>query len=105
MVHGDPDGPARHSVGDRVFGQRLVPGSIGANADYVVAAADATVATVPEVVSSGVAATLPTPAVTAPQLARSLGPTAAKTVAVLGAGEFLIQLLVAFGARVRAVSS
>jgi NADPH:quinone reductase len=100
------DGRAPYSVGDRVFGQLL--DSSGSYADYAAVAADATVATVPDSLSSEVAASLPTPGVTALQLARSLEPLAAKTVAVVGAGGvvggFLTQLLVASGARVLAVA-
>jgi NADPH:quinone reductase len=104
------DGPASYSIGDRVFGQLLTAplGSSGAYADYAAVAADATVATVPDALSSEVAATLPTPGVTALQLARSLEPLAAKTIAVVGAGGvvggFLTQLLVAAGARALAVA-
>jgi NADPH:quinone reductase-like Zn-dependent oxidoreductase len=103
-------GPGPYSIGDRVFGQLLSPplGSSGAYADYAAVAADATVATVPDTVPSEVAATLPTPGVTALQLARSLEPLAPKTIAVVGAGGavggFLTQLLVASGARVVAVA-
>jgi NADPH:quinone reductase len=108
VVEAVGDGPAPYSIGDRVFGQLLTPGSIGAYADYVAVAADATVANVPDAISSEVAATLPTPGVTALQLARSLEPSAATTVAVIGAGGavggFLTQLLVASGARVLAVA-
>jgi NADPH2:quinone reductase len=108
VVEAVGDGPALDSIGDRVFGQLLTPGSIGAYADYVAAAADATVATVPEAVSSEVGATLPTPGGTALQLARSLEPTAAKTLAVVGAGGvvggFLTQRLVASRARGLAVA-
>jgi NADPH2:quinone reductase len=109
VVEAVGDGPAPYSIGDRVFGQLLAPplGSSGAYADYVAIAADATVATVPDGVSSEVAAALPTPGVTALQLARSLDPSASKSVAVVGAGGtvggFLTQLLVASGARVLAV--
>jgi len=95
------DGPAPYSIGDRVFGQLLTP-PLGSSGAY------ATVATVPDAISSEVAATLPTPGVTALQLARSLEPPAAKTIAVVGAGGavggFLTQLLVASGARVLAVA-
>jgi NADPH2:quinone reductase len=110
VVEAVGDGPGPFSIGDRVFGQLLaVPlGSSGAYADYAAVAADATVATVPHALSSEVAATLPTPGVTALQLARSLEPSAAKTIAVVGAGGavggFLTQLLVASGARVLAVA-
>jgi len=108
VVEAVGDGPAPYSIGDRVFGQLLTPGSLGAYADYVAVAADATVADVPDAVSMEVAASLPTPGVTALQLARSLEPSAAKTVAVVGAGGavggFLTQLLVASGARVLAVA-
>ena len=110
VVEAVGDGPGPYSIGDRVFGQLLTPplGSSGAYADYAAVAAHATVATVPDTVSSEVAATLPTPGVTALQLARSLEPLAAKTIAVVGAGGavggFLTQLLVAAGARVLAVA-
>jgi NADPH:quinone reductase len=107
VVEAVGDGPAPYSIGDRVFGQLLTPGSIGAYAEYVAVAAEATVATVPAAVSSEVAAALPTPGVTALQLARSLEPSSAKTVAVAGAGGavggFLTQLLAASGARVLAL--
>jgi NADPH:quinone reductase len=104
------DGPAPYAIGDRVFGQLFAPplGSSGAYADYAAVAADATVATVPDALSSEVAASLPTPGVTALQLARSLEPVGEKTVAVVGAGGvvggILTQLLVASGARVLAVA-
>jgi NADPH:quinone reductase len=110
VVEAVGDGPSPYSIGDRVFGQLLSPplGSSGAYADYAAVAADATVTTVPDTVSSDVAATLPTPGVTALQLARSLEPLAGKTIAVVGAGGavggFLTQLLVASGARVLAVA-
>jgi NADPH2:quinone reductase len=109
VVEAVGDGPARYPIGDRVFGQLFSAplGSSGAYAEYAAIAVDATVATVPDGLSSEVAATLPTPGVTALQLARSLEPSAAKTVAVVGAGGvvggFLTQLLVASGARVLAV--
>lgn len=109
VVEAVGDGVSRYSVGDRIFGQLLTPplGSSGTYAEYVAVAAEATVATLPSRVSSEVAATLPTPGVTGLQLARSLVPSAAKTVAVVGAGGavggFLTQLLVATGARVLAV--
>lgn len=108
VVESVGDGPAKYSIGDRVFGQLLTPGAIGAYADYVALPADATVAIVPDALSSEIAAALPTPGVTALQLARSLEPSAGKTVAVVGAGGavggFLTQLLVASGARVLAVT-
>jgi NADPH:quinone reductase-like Zn-dependent oxidoreductase len=105
------DGPVPYAIGNRVFGQLLAPplGASGAYADYAVVAADATVAPVPDALSSEVAATLPTPGVTALQLARSLEPLVANAVVVIiGAGGvvggFLTQLLVAAGARVLAVA-
>jgi NADPH:quinone reductase-like Zn-dependent oxidoreductase len=109
VVEARGDGPAPYSIGERIFGQLLAPplGSSGAYAEYAAVAADATVATVPDSVSSEIAAALPTPGVTALQLARSLEPVAAKTIAVVGAGGvvggFLTQLLVTSGARVLAV--
>jgi NADPH:quinone reductase len=105
---GDGSGP--YSVGDRIFGQLLMPpvGASGAYADYAAVAVDAAVAPVPEAVSSEIAATLPTPGATALQLARSLEPLNGKTVAVVGAGGavggFLTQLLAASGGRVVAVA-
>jgi NADPH2:quinone reductase len=110
VVEAVGDGPAPYSIGERVFGQLFAAplGSSGAYADYVAIAADATVATVPSALSSEVAATLPTPGVTALQLARSLEPSAAKTIVVVGAGGavggFLTQLLFASGAQVLAVA-
>jgi NADPH:quinone reductase len=110
VVEDTGDGPGPYSIGDRVFGQLLTPplGSSGAYADYAAVAADGTVASVPDAISSEVAATLPTPGVTALQLARLLEASAAKTVAVVGAGGavggFLTQLLVGSGARVLAVA-
>lgn len=108
VVEATGDGAVAYSVGDRVFGQLLNPGSGGAFAEYVAVASHATIANVPKAVSSEVAASLPTPGVTALQLAHSLEPLAAKTVAVIGAGGvvggFLTQLLVAAGARVLAVA-
>jgi NADPH:quinone reductase len=103
------DGPGPYSIGDRVFGQLLKPpiGSSGAYAEYATVATDANLAIVPDAVSSEVAATLPTPGVTALQLARSLEPSAEKTIALIGAGGavggIFSQLLVASGARVLAV--
>ena len=78
VVEAVGDGPGPYSIGDRVFGQLLSPplGSSGAYADYATIAADATVATVPDAVSSEVAATLPTPGVTALQLAVRSSPRA-----------------------------
>jgi NADPH:quinone reductase-like Zn-dependent oxidoreductase len=103
-------GSGPYSVGDRVFGQLLSPplGSSGAYAEYAAVAADATVAAVPDGLSSEIAAALPTPGVTALQLARAVDELAAKTVVVVGAGGvvggFLTQQLVASGARVLAVA-
>jgi NADPH:quinone reductase len=103
------DGSDRYAVGDRVFGQLLGPplGASGAYAEYAAIAEDATVATVPDALSSEVAAALPTPGVTALQLARSVEPSVTKTAVVVGAGGvvggFLTQLLTAAGARVLAV--
>ena len=110
IVEAIGEGAGPYSIGDRVFGQLLSPplGSSGAYAEYVTVAADATVATVPDTVSSEIAATLPTPGVTALQLSRSIEPSTAKTIAVIGAGGavggFLTQLLVASGARVLAIA-
>jgi NADPH:quinone reductase-like Zn-dependent oxidoreductase len=104
------EGPSTYSVGDRIFGQLLSPplGTAGAYADYAAVGPDATVAVVPDAVSNEVAAALPTPGVTALQLARAIDPVEAKTVALVGAGGavggFLTQLLAASGARVLAVA-
>src|ERR1700735_4766309 len=88
VVEAIGDGTDRYAIGDRVFGQLLGPplGASGAYAEYAAIAEDATVATVPDTLSSEVAAALPTPGVTALQLARSVEPSAAKTVVVVGAG-------------------
>lgn len=110
VVESVGDDSAPYSIGDRIFGQLLTSplGSSGAYADYAAVAVDGTVATIPDAVSSEVAATLPTPGVTALQLVRSLEPVAGKTVAVVGAGGavggFLIQLLVASGGHVLAIA-
>ena len=100
--------PSPYGIGDRVFGQLLSPplGASGAYADYTRIDADATVASVPDTLTSEVAAALPTPGVTALQLERLLEPSATKTIAVAGAGGavggFLTQLLATSGARVMA---
>jgi NADPH:quinone reductase len=110
VVEAVGDGHGSFSIGDRVFGQLLVPplGASGAYAEYAAVAVGAPVATVPDTVPSDVAAALPTPGVTALQLARALEPLTAKTIAVIGAGGavggYLTQLLVASGARVLAVT-
>jgi NADPH:quinone reductase len=110
VVEAVGEGSGLYSIGDRVFGKILSPplGASGAYADYAAIAADATVSAVPDGLSSDVAATLPTPGVTAFQLARSLEPSGAKTIAVVGAGGavggFLTQLLATAGARVLAVA-
>jgi NADPH:quinone reductase-like Zn-dependent oxidoreductase len=110
VVEAVGEGSSTYSIGDRIFGQLLAPplGAAGAYADYAAIAADATVAVVPDAVSSEVAAALPTPGVTALQLARAIEPVSGKTIAVVGAGGavggFLTQLLVASGARVLAVA-
>jgi NADPH2:quinone reductase len=110
VVEAVGDGPAPYSIGDRIFGQLFSPplGSSGAYADYAALAVDAPLAAVPAALSSEVAATLPTPGVTALQLTRSLEPVADKTIAVVGAGGavggFLTQRLVASGARVLAIA-
>jgi NADPH:quinone reductase len=63
---------------------------------------------VPDTLSSEVAAALPTPGVTALQMARSLEPVGEKTIAVAGAGGavggYLTQLLASAGARVLAIA-
>ena len=109
VVEAVGDGAGAYAIGDRVFGKLLSPplGASGSYADYAAVPADSSVATVPEKLSNEIAVTLPTPGVTALQLARSLEPAVGKTVAVVGAGGavggFLTQLLVASGARVLAV--
>ncbi len=100
---------SRFYRGDMVFGQLLVPplGSTGTYADYVAVAAEAPLAKIPAGLDPTVAAALPTPGLTAYQLAKLVGDARDKTVLVVGAagavGSFLTQLLVQSGARVIAV--
>ena len=100
---------SRFHRGDKVFGQLLVPplGSTGTYADYVAVAAEAPLAKIPASLDPTVAAALPTPGLTAYQLAKLVGDVRDKTVLVVGAagavGSFLTQLLVQSGARVIAV--
>jgi NADPH:quinone reductase len=97
---------SRFHRGDKVFGQLLVPplGSTGTYADYVAVAAEAPLAEIPAALDPTVAAALPTPGVTAYQIAKLLGAVQDKTVLVVGAagsvGTFLTQLLAQSGARV-----
>ncbi len=100
---------SRFHRGDKVFGQLLVPplGSTGTYADYVAVAAEAPLAKIPASLDPTVAAALPTPGLTAYQLAKLVGVVRDKTVLVVGAagavGSFLTQVLTQAGARVIAV--
>ena len=112
VVEAVGEGAGPYAIGDRVFGKILsqIPlGASGAYADYAAIATDATVAAVPDGMSSDVAATLPTPGVTAfPASPARPRPSGAKTIAVVGAGGavggFLTQLLATAGARVLAIA-
>jgi NADPH:quinone reductase len=99
-------GTAGFEVGDRLFGQLLIPplGSTGTYAEFVSVPKDAPVAKVPRSMDSVTAASLPTAGGTALQIAESLSPLEGKTMLIVGAaggvGSFLTQFAVRAGARV-----
>ena len=100
---------SRFHRGDKVYGQLLVPplGSTGTYAEYVAVVAEAPLARIPASLDPTVAAALPTPGLTAYQLAKLVGVVRDRTVLVVGAagavGTFLTQLLAQSGAHVIAV--
>lgn len=102
---------SRFAVGDRVFGQLLVPplGSSGTYAEYVVAPASGALAIVPQDLTAAVAAALPTAGGTALGIVEQLGSLTDKTVVVIGAaggvGSYLTQFAVTAGALVDTVAS
>ena len=106
VVEAVGEGTAGFEVGDRVFGQLLIPplGSTGTYAEFVSVPKDAPVAKVPQSMDSLTAASLPTAGGTALQIAESLVPLEGKTMLIVGAaggvGSFLTQFAVRAGARV-----
>lgn len=101
-------GTIRYSAGDLVFGQLLIAplGSAGTYAEYVAVSEDANLARVPEALDPVVAASLPTPGVTAVEIVQSLEPLSGRTVLIVGAsggvGSFATQFAVQAGAHVDA---
>jgi NADPH:quinone reductase-like Zn-dependent oxidoreductase len=87
----------RFERGDGVFGQLLIPplGWTGTYAEYVAVAEDAPLARLPNGLDPAIAASLPTPAGTALQIADVLQPLRGKVVLVVGAsggvGSFFTQ--------------
>ena len=105
VVEAVGEGTAGFEVGDRVFGQLLIPplGSTGTYAEFVSVPKDAPVAKVPQSMDSVTAASLPTAGGTALQIAESLlleGKTMLIVGAAGGVGSFLMQFAVRAGARV-----
>ena len=105
VVEAVGEGTAGFEVGDRVFGQLLIPplGSTGTYAEFVSVPKDAPVAKVPQSMDSATAASLPTAGGTALQIAESLlleGKTMLIVGAAGGVGSFLTQFAVRAGARV-----
>ena len=106
VVEAVGEGTPGFEVGDRVFGQLLIPplGSTGTYAEFVSVPKDAPVAKVPQSMDSLTAASLPTAGGTALQIAESLVPLEGKTMLIVGAaggvGSFLTQFAVRAGARV-----
>lgn len=105
VVEAVGEGTAGFEVGDRVFGQLLIPplGSTGTYAEFVSVPKDAPVAKVPQSMDSVTAASLPTAGGTALQIAESPlleGKTMLIVGAAGGVGSFLMQFAVRAGARV-----
>jgi len=100
------EGAARFSLGDRIFGQLLIPpiGSAGTYAEYVAVTAAAPLALVPPGLDLVGAAALPTIGGAGLTLVESLEPLEKKTVLVVGAGggvgSFALQYAVSAGAQV-----
>jgi NADPH2:quinone reductase len=82
------EGATKFAVGDRVFGQLLVPplGSTGTYAEEVAVTEDAPLARMPAGLNYMIAATLPTAGCTALGIVESLEPLAGETVLIVGAG-------------------
>lgn len=103
-------GVTKFAEGDELFGQLLVPplGSTGTYAEYVAAPEDAPLARVPRGLDPVVAASLPTPGVTALSIADLLQPLSGKTTLVVGAtgavGSFFTQFAAQAGARIVATA-
>jgi NADPH:quinone reductase len=110
VVEAAGEGARRFASGEQVFGQLLIAplGSAGTYAEQVAAAQDAPLARVPSGLEPSVAASLPTPGVTALEIVQSLEPLTGKTVLIVGAaggvGSFATQLAANAGAHVIAVA-
>jgi NADPH:quinone reductase-like Zn-dependent oxidoreductase len=104
------EGAGRFPAGQEVFGQLLIAplGSAGTYAQRVAVTEDAPLAQVPAGLDASVAASLPTPGVTALEIVDSLEPLAGKTLVMVGAagavGSFATQLAANAGAHVIAVA-
>jgi NADPH:quinone reductase len=100
------EGATRFSLGDRIFGQLLIPpiGSAGTYAEYVAVTTQAPLALVPDGLDLVEAAAVPTIGGAGVTLVDSLEPLEDKTMLVIGAGggvaSFAIQYAVMAGARV-----
>jgi NADPH:quinone reductase-like Zn-dependent oxidoreductase len=110
VVEAVGESAGRFPPGEQVFGQLMIAplGSTGTYAEQVAAAEDAPLARVPAGLEPSVAASLPTPGVTALEIVESLEPLAGKTVLVVGAaggvGSFATQLAANAGGHVIAVA-
>lgn len=110
VVEAVGESAGRFPPGEQVFGQLMIAplGSTGTYAEQVAAAEDAPLARVPAGLEPSVAASLPTPGVTALEIVESLEPLAGKTVLMVGAagavGSFATQLAADAGAHVIAVA-
>lgn len=100
------EGVTRFTLGERIFGQLLVPpiGSAGTYAEYVAVTADAPLASVPEGLDLVVAGAVPTVGGSGLELVDLLEPLDDKTVLIVGAGggvgSLTTQFAVNAGARV-----
>jgi len=100
------EGSQRFSVGDKVFGQFLIPplGSTGTYAEYVAVNEQAPVAQVPSELDAVVAASAPTAGMTGLSIIDMLPPLADQVVLIVGAGggvgTFATQFAVNSGAHV-----
>jgi len=110
VVEAVGESAGRFPPGEQVFGQLMIAplGSTGTYAEQVAAAEDAPLAPLPPGLEPSVAASLPTPGVTALEIVESLEPLAGKTVLMVGAaggvGSFATQLAANAGAHVITVA-
>lgn len=106
VVESVGDGAGRFSPGEEVFGE-LPLGLYGTYAEYVAVDEGVPLALLPKDLDRTVAASLPTPGVTALQILESLGPLAGKIALIVGAGggvgSLVTQLAAQAGAKVIAV--